>query len=336
MKNFFLLLVVGAAIYGGLRFFGVIGSTSEAIRPGTDAASGEPASDSSEGPAPIVTAPANSQPLSDSILVAAKNLAEGRPLGDSRGEIDAIAKDTGVEESALARHLLAVDSEDAKARWIAASRLAVEGRFDGVTRDAFAKRAVEFARAGVIASTMRKHKVVKGDSLERICKVAAKDHGVAVTPGMLRWVNGISGDRIKPNQEILVPEGAFRITVSKGRFQLDAWLGDGLIRRYRVAIGKDGKTPQATFRVEGKLEKPPWDDPSTGKRLHFGEPGYALGTRWIAFDAVNGHTGLGIHGTDDPASIGSAASLGCIRLANEDVEDLYALVPVGAVVVIGA
>lgn len=336
MKNFFVLLVLCAVVYGGLRYFGVVGGAEQSP---PDAAQGPPidAEPAPGGGSPEVAPPvAGSGVLPEGIVSAARSLAEGRPLGEARAEVETLAKDGKSGASDFARRLLEIAGEDAKARWIAASRCAVDPRLEESLRDAFAKKAVELARAGVIASTTRKHKVVKGDSLERICKVAAKEQGIAVTPGMLRWVNGISGDRIKPNQELLVPDAKFRITVSKSRFQLQAWLGEGLVRSYRVAIGKDGKTPVATFRVEAKLEKPPWDDPSTGKRLHYGEPGYALGTRWIAFDSGNGHSGLGIHGTDDPASIGSAASLGCIRLENAQVEDLYELVPVGTVVEIGA
>jgi lipoprotein-anchoring transpeptidase ErfK/SrfK len=53
--------------------------------------------------------------------------------------------------------------------------------------------------------------------------------------------------------------------------------------------------------------------------------GNPLGTRWIGISKK----GYGIHGTNSPKSIGRAASLGCIRLRNEDVEELFEMVSVG-------
>jgi L,D-transpeptidase ErfK/SrfK len=64
-------------------------------------------------------------------------------------------------------------------------------------------------------------------------------------------------------------------------------------------------------------------------------PGGPFGTRWIRINVPWG--GYGIHGTDDPPSIGQAVSHGCVRMRNEDVEQLYPLVPIGTTVaIIGA
>lgn len=59
-------------------------------------------------------------------------------------------------------------------------------------------------------------------------------------------------------------------------------------------------------------------------------PGGPFGTRWIRLNVPWG--GYGIHGTDEPDSIGQAASHGCIRMQNQAVEQLYPLVPIGTVV----
>ena len=50
-----------------------------------------------------------------------------------------------------------------------------------------------------------------------------------------------------------------------------------------------------------------------------------LGSRWLGFDTP----GYGISGTIDPSSIGKHITSGCIRMHNEDVEEVYMLVPVG-------
>jgi LysM repeat protein len=329
MRSLVLFLALVGIGYGALRYFGVLGKEDpvETV--------GELGSEGDGGAVPLETPPlAPSEPgrtLPAELSTAATELAAGRPLGELQSKL---AERAGATEpdADLAKRLLAVASENEKERWLAASACAGDPRLALETRDAFAVRAAQLSKAGVLASSTARYRVVKGDSLEKICKKLAKENSLPVTPGMLRWLNGISGDRIKPDQELTLPPGGLRLVVSKSRFRLDAWMGEGIVRSYRVAIGRDEKTPVATFKVTEKLEKPPWDDPSTGNRIHFGEPGYALGTRWIAFDTVAGHAGLGIHGTDEPSSIGTKASLGCVRLANDEVEDLYALLPIGTVV----
>jgi lipoprotein-anchoring transpeptidase ErfK/SrfK len=57
-------------------------------------------------------------------------------------------------------------------------------------------------------------------------------------------------------------------------------------------------------------------------------PGNPVGTRWMGLSAA----GYGIHGTNAPGSIGKAASHGCIRMRNRDVEELFELVGVGVTV----
>lgn len=59
----------------------------------------------------------------------------------------------------------------------------------------------------------------------------------------------------------------------------------------------------------------------------------AYGPRFIRL-VTPGFSGIGIHGTHDPASIGTRASEGCIRLANENADSLARMVTVGTVVVI--
>lgn len=96
---------------------------------------------------------------------------------------------------------------------------------------------------------------------------------------------------------------------------------------YPVAIGKDGdETPQGLFQIIVKAENPYY------RKLDIegGAPNNPLGTRWIGFDAneTDGRI-YGIHGTNRPDSIGHAVTAGCVRLDNEDVEELYQKVPLG-------
>jgi len=86
-------------------------------------------------------------------------------------------------------------------------------------------------------------------------------------------------------------------------------------KTYPVAIGKaETPTPLGTFSVYEKNPK----------------PNSGLGTRWMAFT----YQRHGIHGTFNPWTIGTAATAGCIRMYNEDVEEIYPLTPMGTQVII--
>lgn len=69
---------------------------------------------------------------------------------------------------------------------------------------------------------------------------------------------------------------------------------------------------------------PDWYAPE-GRVYHYGEPENILGTRWLGFKEADGRRGFGIHGTSDPASVGTDASNGCIRMNNADVEEVFSM-----------
>jgi hypothetical protein len=106
-----------------------------------------------------------------------------------------------------------------------------------------------------------------------------------------------------------------------------AVLHDGrVVRVFDVAVGAPkSPSPVGTFTIVSALQNPAYYHP--GKVVAPG-PANPLGTRWLGLDAK----GYGIHGTDQPSSIGHARSHGCIRLRNADVEELFALVRPGDVV----
>jgi lipoprotein-anchoring transpeptidase ErfK/SrfK len=72
-----------------------------------------------------------------------------------------------------------------------------------------------------------------------------------------------------------------------------------------------------------------WAGDLAGKVIPAGDPRNPLEARWLGF-----HDGQGIHGTADIASLGDAASHGCIRMSVPDVERLYRRVPVHAPVIV--
>jgi lipoprotein-anchoring transpeptidase ErfK/SrfK len=107
---------------------------------------------------------------------------------------------------------------------------------------------------------------------------------------------------------------------------------------FHVAVG-DPKypTPYGQFVVQTMQKNPPWNVPNSdwagelaGKTIPGGDPRNPLVARWIGFNGS-----VGFHGTKDLASLGRAASHGCVRMDPKDVKDLYARLQVGTPVVVG-
>ncbi|WP_419881301.1 L,D-transpeptidase [Peribacillus sp. B-H-3] len=112
-----------------------------------------------------------------------------------------------------------------------------------------------------------------------------------------------------------------------------AYIKDNKVQQvYPAGTGKsDDLTPEGLFTVKVKAVNPYYRK----KDIPGGDPRNPLGTRWIGFDA-KGTDGriYGIHGTNDPSSVGKHISHGCVRLLKENIETLYELVPLGAKVLI--
>jgi lipoprotein-anchoring transpeptidase ErfK/SrfK len=110
-----------------------------------------------------------------------------------------------------------------------------------------------------------------------------------------------------------------------------ALVEDGrVLRLYTVAVGAPvSPSPTGEFKVISRLSSPTYYH--TGVAIPPGKDN-PLGTRWIGLD----RKGYGIHGTNQPRSIGKAASHGCIRMAKADLEQLFDEVQVGDTVEIRA
>jgi len=96
-------------------------------------------------------------------------------------------------------------------------------------------------------------------------------------------------------------------------------------RRYGIGIAQECLNEGSFFRVTNKLEWPDWrtsganTKEADGLLTAAGRPGSLLGARALLLDKP----GLLIHGTNSPKTIGHLVASGCIRLVNDDVEDLY-------------
>lgn len=112
---------------------------------------------------------------------------------------------------------------------------------------------------------------------------------------------------------------------------------DGSMTTYPIAVGREGAQWVGTTHVTGKRKNPDWrptpnmrkKDPKLPEVMKAG-PTNPLGIRAIYLS--EGY--LRIHGTNQPRSIGKAASSGCYRMHNEHVSDLYERVAQGAKVVV--
>lgn len=189
-----------------------------------------------------------------------------------------------------------------------------------------------FNKQVAVGDTMTElYKVQPGDVLAIICKKYKVPHEA------IERINGITNpERLQAGQTIKVIHGPFSAVVSKKNFTMDIYLQGVFVKQYKVGLGKvEHDTPTGKWRAiaGGKMIKPTWTDPDSGRVYQGNDPDYPLGSRWIALEglegAAKGRTGFAIHGTKEPETIGTRASRGCIRLFNGDVVEVYDLLEAG-------
>lgn len=167
------------------------------------------------------------------------------------------------------------------------------------------------------------HVVKRGENLTSI----AKKYKLKV--GMIARINAIRNrNRIREGQQLKIVSGARSILIEKSRFTLTLFMDGLYVKQYPVGIGEDNKTPTGTFAIDSCLVRPDWYPPGGGI-IKYGEQGHLLGERWLGFKNTPGVTGIGIHGTNEPETLGKASSNGCIRMHNEDIVELYDFVVPG-------
>lgn len=188
----------------------------------------------------------------------------------------------------------------------------------------------EFFRTAIESEGVLPVRVERGDSLDAICRRLAARRDLRVTPAFLALVNDVRPSRIRAGVTLRVPSGSMSIRVSKSAFRLCVLVGGVHFREFAVGTGRDDSSPEGEFVIAGKTKNPVWTDPETGRTWKYGESGHRIGSRWLGFNTKGGdRTGFGIHGTDEPASIGRGESRGCLRMGREDVELLFDLIPEG-------
>jgi len=166
------------------------------------------------------------------------------------------------------------------------------------------------------------HFVEYGETLEGI----AKQYDVPWE--YLAMLNRVTAEKLQAGQELKVVRGPFGAVVDLADFTLTVHAHGWYINHYRIGTGADQKTPLGEFVVQDKLENPTWYNPDGGI-VDPDDPENPLGEYWLG---LGNH--IGIHGTNEPATIGKAASRGCIHLGDDDIAEVYSLLSTGSKVLI--
>lgn len=155
------------------------------------------------------------------------------------------------------------------------------------------------------------HKVKSGETLGQI----SRDYRTPLS-AIIRANPSINPNVIYPGQSIVIPGFPnintipYRIDVSIHNRTLRLLKNGVLQKQYPIAVGRILQgTPTGSFIIINKAPN----------------PGGPFGTMWMSLSKEH----YGIHGTNDPSSIGKAVSKGCIRMYNKDVEQLARTIPIG-------
>ncbi len=198
-------------------------------------------------------------------------------------------------------------------------------------------RPAQDATLAIGIRRLRVHRAQLGVALDRAVLAAAID-AAADDPTAPRLLKPrVTRTRPAVNADDLRRSNGTIITIEKATFTLRLFKHLKLRKTYQVAIGRPGNpTPEGLFRIQDKQVNPVWSVPNSpwagelgGSTVAGGTAANPLKARWMGIT-----DGVGIHGTGEPWSVGSAASHGCLRMRVPDVIDLFPRVPVGTPVLI--
>ena len=167
------------------------------------------------------------------------------------------------------------------------------------------------------------HEVKSGDTLTAI----SKKHKVGID--LIRIINQLKNDSLSVGQKLKISTYKLSAVVDKSQNILILKGDEQVLKTYVVATGKGNSSPIGTFKITTKLVNPIWYRPD-GKVIPYGDPENLLGTRWLGVSKK----GYGIHGTTEPETLGQQVTDGCVRMRNEEVEELYGFLVPGTEVTI--
>ncbi len=161
------------------------------------------------------------------------------------------------------------------------------------------------------------------------------------------------GSKFLADADYKLIKGPFHAIVYKSIYKMDLILHRReenlppvFIKRYDVGLGQNNSTPVGMWRLgcgalvdertgkreRGKLRHAAWNPPPNATqrlRIEYNMPGYPFGAKglWISLIGTDENTkpliDYGIHSTDNQASIGTQSSMGCVRMRDADIQDIY-------------
>ena len=186
---------------------------------------------------------------------------------------------------------------------------------------------------------------VPGDPITEMIRVAPGDRlgsigrRFGVPHPLLSFINDVEPTRLRAGQMLKVLRGPVHARVEAGAFVLDTYVeADGqkvFLQSFPVGLGSDGGTPRGAYAVgRDKVINPSWRNPRTGEYFPRDHPEIPIGEYWIPLVGTSGSaataTGIGIHGTHEPESIGREMSMGCIRLGDADIAQVFMMLSEGS------
>lgn len=166
------------------------------------------------------------------------------------------------------------------------------------------------------------YEIKNGDTLGNIARK------MGTTIELIKIRNHMETDRITAGHKLSLWKGKFWVLIDKSENTLSLKIDDEIVKIYPVSTGKNNSSPVGEYVIKYRYTHPVWFH--KGEIVPADDPKNFLGTRWLGFDLPK----YGIHGTIEPELIGQSVSSGCIRMRNEDVQELYDLIPIGTKVVI--
>jgi lipoprotein-anchoring transpeptidase ErfK/SrfK len=175
------------------------------------------------------------------------------------------------------------------------------------------------------------YKVESGDALDKI----RRRRELTVDSAFIARINGMANpNALKVGQSLKLVRGPFHVVVDKSDFRMDIFAGSPdepetwlFIRSFPIGLGaEESSTPLGLFRVRNKMKNPSWRNPRTGEFFAADDPKNPIGEYWIGWEGVGDskvYVGFGMHGTIEPQSIGRQMSMGCVRMASDDIAMVY-------------
>jgi lipoprotein-anchoring transpeptidase ErfK/SrfK len=316
-----LVLIVIAALAGGWYWHK---HRAPAMQTGDPVLSGDPAAPgagvNSQGSMPSLSPAANPPPAAEAPAAAKQALDQAEAMWAAAGADPATSAQAPAMDALYTTVLKALynqPGQKAREDKLIAERLAPLGKalFFSIARyneDTTGTFAMHLAASGENPNLIARKYGMSQMFLNRLRGREANDGKLNV------------GDALKVVK--VKDKGGFAIHVDKGDFILDCYVAGLFAKRYQCSVGKnESPTPIGRTHLIGREWHPDWTDPTTHQVMRYGDPGNILGPIWMKFDPGElGQDGIGIHGyTGADSQMGANVSHGCVRLGNQDAEELY-------------